>query len=200
MEINEFKELELEKAGSTQSIIRYPHITKKTFNFFVELKERFKKFRKLKNSFFPDDINQQYKMKICNIIQRRYISFSITTFKFYKILKTKDFNESKLVEIANLDLNTIQNNPNKLNFFECFLLRFVHVLSYQDHKDYTKKNTKLINRLIDLLNEYIKFHSYFLKLKEMVIMINNDDIDNLQTTKEKFIVLINQNFFQVLLL
>ncbi|ORD95443.1 hypothetical protein HERIO_2494 [Hepatospora eriocheir] len=178
---------ELEKAGSTQKIILYPHITEETFSFFKELDKRF-------NVPSSDDINQQYKENIYRIIQRKDFSFPITTKDFYKILKTKAFNKSELEKIANLDLNTIQSKSNKLNFFECFLLRFVHILTYQNYKDYKEENIEIINILIDLLNEYIKFYSYFLKLKEVVIMINNDDIENLQTTKEEFIDLIDKNF------
>ncbi|ORD99343.1 hypothetical protein A0H76_1003 [Hepatospora eriocheir] len=178
---------ESEKPRTTQKIIQYSHITEETFSFFKELEKRF-------NVPSSDDINQQYKENIYRIIQRSDILFPKTPYEFYKILKTKKFNESKLVEISNLGLNTIQNNSNKLNFFECFLLRFVHILSYKKYIDFKDINTKIINILIDLLNKYIKFYSYFLKLKEVVNMINNDDIDNLQTTKKEFIDLINQNF------
>ncbi|ORD96219.1 hypothetical protein HERIO_1829 [Hepatospora eriocheir] len=178
---------ELEKPRSTQSIIQYSHITEETFNFFVELPKKF-------GESFSDDINQQYKNEFCRIIQRRDILFPTTTYEFYKILKTQAFNNSKLIEITNLDFNADQNDSNKLNYFECFLLRFVHILTYQYYKDYKKENIEVVNVLIDLLNKYIKFYFYFLKLKEMVIMINNDDLDNLQNTKEEFIDFINENF------
>ncbi|ORD95376.1 hypothetical protein HERIO_2543 [Hepatospora eriocheir] len=159
-------------------------------SFFIELENRF-------GESISDNINQQYKEIIYRIIQRRGFSFPIATYEFYIILKTKTFNESKLEKITNLDLNTIQSKSNRLNFFECFLLRFVHVLTYQhynDYKYYKEENIEFINILIDLLNEYIKFYSYFLKLKEVVNMINNDDIENLQSTKEEFIDLIDKNF------
>ncbi|ORD99624.1 hypothetical protein A0H76_524 [Hepatospora eriocheir] len=181
------------QSENTQNIILYSHITEETFSFFVELSKTFNEIKNKKNGFFSDDINQQYKDNIYRIIQRKDFSFPITTKDFYKILKTKEFNEIDLKKIANLDLNTIQSKSNKLNFFECFLLRFVHVLSYKHYKDYKRENIKIINILIDLLNEYIKFYLYFLKLKEVVIIINNDDIDNFKNTKKEFIDLINQN-------
>ncbi|ORD99355.1 hypothetical protein A0H76_989 [Hepatospora eriocheir] len=185
---------ELEKPQRAQNIIQYSHITEETFDFFVELSKTIEEIKNPIIKCFSDDIDKQYKEKICEIIQRSDFSFSISSFSFYNILKTKNFNNSELIKIANLDFNADQNDSNKLSYFECFLLRFVHILTYQDYKDYNRQNIEVINTLIDLLNEYIKFYFYFLKLKDVVIMINNDDIDNLQNTKKEFTDLINQNF------
>ncbi|ORD99190.1 hypothetical protein A0H76_1255 [Hepatospora eriocheir] len=185
---------ELEKPQRAQNIIQYSHITEETFDFFVELSKTIEEIKNPIIKCFSDDIDKQYKEKICEIIQRRDFSFSISSLSFYNILKTKTFNNSKLIEIANLDFNANQNDSNKLNYFECFLLRFVHILTCQDYKDYKRENIEIINLLIDLLNKYIKFYFYFFKLKDVVIMINNDDIDNLQNTKKEFIDFINENF------
>ncbi|ORD98957.1 hypothetical protein A0H76_1649 [Hepatospora eriocheir] len=188
---------EIMQSENTQNIILYSHITEETFNFFVELSKRYWKVDP-SSSCFPDDINEQYKERIYEIVQRNNFSFPISMFDYYKLLKTQEFKESELEEIADLDSNIIQNNSNKLDFIECFLLKFVHILTFQSRNDCIDQNIEIINMLIDLINRYVMFYSYLLILKEVINMINNNDIDNLQKTKEELIYSINQNFLSYL--
>ncbi|ORD92836.1 hypothetical protein A0H76_2854 [Hepatospora eriocheir] len=109
----------LEKPRSIQNIIQYSHITEETFNFFVEFLKKFDVSFSSVNIIL-DDIEEQYKEKICEVLQRSDFSFPIFMLYFHDILKIKTFNESKLEKIANLDLNVDQNDSKKLSYFEYF--------------------------------------------------------------------------------
>ncbi|ORD99184.1 hypothetical protein A0H76_1261 [Hepatospora eriocheir] len=64
----------LEKPRSTQNIIQYSHITEETFNFFVEFLKKFDDSFSSVNIVL-NDIEEQYKEKICEVLQEAIFHF-----------------------------------------------------------------------------------------------------------------------------
>ncbi|ORE00266.1 hypothetical protein A0H76_1797 [Hepatospora eriocheir] len=168
-------------------VIQYSFISKETFDFFIKISLAHCDYIKLNKELII-----RYNEVINMILKRKMFSFShYVTFNYYYMsLKQKLFDYKKLSRIANLDLITTQKHLNKFNYFECFLMRLIHVLTCKDFKE---ENFMKINLFINLLNHYIKYNVYLNKLKEVLDLLRRND-DNLLEKKEDLIGAIDQTF------